>query len=168
MTERFFPTADEEYTAASWLTALSVMRSSAGKLPELSTTGKLCNAVAKDPENILNTFRNALRRSVVDGHTGEYIFLKVTGALDDYDRLTQGLSDAAFLLCDDPVATQVKEQTSIASLMPIVDELAEYYGERYFTDTSSDSLHRMPGGDRIKAIRIESDYWLREYDPRSN
>lgn len=162
--EQFFGSREEEYEAAAWLSTLQIMQRLAERIE-----GKACAAahlsglVLKKPDEFLDTFRHyASQSSFIE--TVEKAFIVEIGAASRDGRIARGLSDAALLLCDDPVGQTIKETSSFRRLVPLVDEMTEYCDDKFLTSIQMDDLKDIPYSTRLRHARTETDFYIRQYD----
>lgn len=164
MPERFFATRDEEYDAASWLSTLKVMQQLGDRIEgQPCAAARLCTSVLHKPSEFLDEFsRYAAQTSETE--TAEKAFIVEMGASTRDGRIAQALSDAALLLCDDPVAEVIREQSTFARLVPLVDEMADYGDAKFLKRASHSDLKDISYPTRLNYIRAEADFYIRQYD----
>jgi hypothetical protein len=164
MPERIFTTLDEEYTAASWLSTLKVMQQLGGRIDgQKCTAAKLCSIVLRKPDEFLDEF-SRYASQMGDEETTEKAFIREIGAVSRDGRIVQGLSDAALLLCDDPISQEVRELSSFARLVPLIDEMANYCDGKFLKDIRHDDLKDVTYPTRLSYVRAEADFYIRQYD----
>ena len=162
--ERFFADRDEEYDAAAWLSTLHLMQRLAGRIEgQQCTATRLSALVLHKPDEFLGEFQR-FASYTGEVKTAEKDFLVEMGAADRGGRIARGLSDAALLLCDDPVSQEIKESSSFTRLVPLVDEMAEYCDEKFLRDVSHEDLKATSYPARLHYARTESDFYIRHYD----
>lgn len=164
MAERFFATRDEEYEAAAWLSTLKVMQRLGDRIEgQNCAAARLCTTVLHKPDEFLDTFsRYASQTSETE--TVEKAFIVEMGASSRNGRIVQGLSDAALLLCEDPIAQEIRDESSFARLVPLVDEMADYCDAKFLRDTRHDDLKDIGYPTRLYYTRSEADFYIRQYD----
>ncbi|HEY1085483.1 MAG TPA: hypothetical protein VGE34_02025 [Candidatus Saccharimonadales bacterium] len=162
--EQFFTTADEEYDAASWLSTLKAMQRLGDRLEDYpSIATYLCRMVLQKPDEFLDIFRRYTSdTSSVQG--GEKKFLMEMGATIRGDRISQGLSDAALLLCDDPIGEEIRETSSFARLVPLVDEMADFCDTKFLKNATHANLAEFGYATRLAHAKTEADFYIRLYD----
>jgi len=164
MPERFFTTKDEEYDAASWLSTLKMMQRLGDRLAgQTHAAPRICAVVLHKPDEFLDEFsRHA--STVSDTRTTEQDFLIEIGAASRNGHVVRGLSDAALLLCEDPVGQEIRETSSFARLVPLVDEMADYCDTKFLKDVPPSELVSASYPVRLRYARTEADFYIRQYD----
>lgn len=164
MPERFFTTANEEYGAAAWLSTLKIMQQLSERIEGQGCTAtRVCSTVLHKPDEFLDEFgRWASQRSETE--TVEKAFIVEMGAATRDGRIAQGLSDAALLLCDDPIGEEIRERSSFARLVPLVDEMADYCDGKFLKNVRHADLKDITYPTRLSYARAEADFYIRQYD----
>jgi hypothetical protein len=164
MPERFFTTKDEEYDAASWLSTLKIMQQLGDRLAgQTHAAPRICRVVLNKPDEFLDEF-NRHASTISDTRTTEQDFLIEIGAASRDGRIVRGLSDAALLLCEDPVSQEIREASSFARLVPLVDEMANYCDAKFLKDVPQSELVSASYPIRLRYARAEADFYIRHYD----
>lgn len=166
--ENFFPTKDEEYTAAAWLTSLKLMQRLGERLDgREDAAAKLCRYVLQKPDELIDHLNYIADQDDYVEHS-KTKFLVEMGALTRENRLARGLNDAVCLLCADDVSQYVLERTGFKRLVPLVDEITDYCDDKYMLHATHSSLAALSYGNRLYGTFLEAEEWIPVYDRESN
>lgn len=166
MPEQFFGSPDEEYDAASWMTTLRVMQRVAERTPASNSHAiSICHDLLKGPEVFYDHIVKISRRPFVERDPlTERGFVDILSAVERDGTIRKGLSDAAALLCADPVAEHVKQETPFARLLPLVKEMVVYCDGKYLASVPQKELGSKEYAERLHATQVEADFYIRQYD----
>ncbi|MEP6710718.1 MAG: hypothetical protein ABJA64_03280 [Candidatus Saccharibacteria bacterium] len=164
MSEIFFKSHEEEYEAASWLTALQLMQKVGEDIDRQEDVGsRLCKIALLKPNEFGNRIFTILdTQERMEG--SEKLFLREVGIVSREDKIVRGFSDAAALLCQDSLAQTVLRDASFCRLMPLIDQMTNFYHQKYVVNAHVDSVRRLTQGEKIRHTRLESDFYIRQYD----
>jgi len=169
MSEVFFSSKNEEYSASSWLVALRTMQH-LGKVngahkdsSQRTVPASVCIQAYQEPQEFGNRLYD-LSRSPATQDSTEITSYKLMGIMDRERRISQGLSDALALLVEDDLAFHVMDQKPFKRLLPLIDELSQYSIARYADPIINNQSNNVGIELAIRYTQAESDFYLSQYD----